>query len=45
MSEEIPFEDLEPQYRRWANDLEVFLEKNHDYGGGLAEMRVEFDDR
>jgi hypothetical protein len=38
---EIPFEDLEPQYDRWANETRSLLEnKNHDYGEAWREMRV-----
>ncbi len=38
---EIPFEDLESQYDRWANETRSLLEnKNHDYGEAWREMRV-----
>jgi hypothetical protein len=38
---EIPFEDLEAQYDRWANETRGLLEnKNHDYGEAWRDMRV-----
>jgi hypothetical protein len=38
---EIPFEDLEAHYDRWANETRSLLEnKNHDYGEAWREMRV-----
>jgi hypothetical protein len=38
---EIPFEDLDKVYDRWANETKSLLEnKNHDYGEAWREMRV-----
>lgn len=38
---EIPFEELEPVYDKWAADTKGLLEqKNHDYGEAWREMRV-----
>ncbi|MBN7815612.1 DUF1599 domain-containing protein [Algoriphagus pacificus] len=38
---EIPFEDLEPTYDKWAFETKSLLEnKNHDYGEAWRDMRV-----
>lgn len=38
---EIPFDELEPLYDRWAADTKALLEnKNHDYGEAWRDMRV-----
>jgi len=38
---EIPYQELEPVYDRWANGTRGLLEnKNHDYGEAWRDMRV-----
>lgn len=38
---EIPYDELEPLYDRWAADTKALLEnKNHDYGEAWRDMRV-----